>query len=156
MKLSTVATVSSIFVASAHAANSDQVAFLTALVEDFKDHKGDYLKFYQTASDVPGVLTSLVKQVGTYKDDSYTTLLDDSALNVGSLSSYATNLPWYTRIASEAGISDADSGSKSSAADSSSASSSSSAGSSSTSGGGAGKMALPVGAIVGAAAVALM
>ena len=101
MKLSTVASVSSIFVASAHAANSEQVAFLTALVEDFKDHKGDYLKFYQTASDVPGVLTSLVKQVGTYKDDSYTTLLDDSAINVGSLSSFATNLPWYTRIASE-------------------------------------------------------
>ena len=154
MKLSTVASVSSIFVASAHAANSEQVAFLTALVEDFKDHKGDYLKFYQTASDVPGVLTSLVKQVGTYKDDSYTTLLDDSAINVGSLSSFDTNLPWYTRIASEVGISDADSGSKSSKAESSSASKTSSE-SSSTSGG-AGKMALPVGAIVGAAAVALM
>ena len=137
MKLSTVASVSSIFVASAHAANSEQVAFLTALVEDFKDHKGDYLK-----------------QVGTYKDDSYTTLLDDSAINVGSLSSFATNLPWYTRIASEVGISDADSGSKSSKAESSSASKTSSE-SSSTSGG-AGKMALPVGAIVGAAAVALM
>lgn len=152
MKLSTVASVSSIFVASAHAANSDQVAFLTALVEDFKDHKGDYLKFYQTASDVPGVLTSLVKQVGTYKDDSYTTLLDDSAINVGSLSSFATNLPWYSRIASEVGVSDADSGSKSSQSSSASQTSSES---SSTSGG-AGKLALPVGAIVGAAAVALM
>lgn len=154
MKFSTVATITGLLATGAAAAESDQVAFLTALVGDFKDHKGDYLKFYQTASDVPAILTSLVKQVGTYKDDSYTTLLDNSDINVASLSSYATNLPWYSRIEADAGITD-DSKSKTKDSSSSKGSSSTSSESSSATGA-AGKMVFPVGAIVGAAAVALM
>lgn len=155
MKFSTIASIAGFVATGAHAAESGQVAFLTALVGDFKLHKGDYLKFAQTASDVPEALTSLVKQVATYKDDSYTTLLNDNKIDVSSLSGFATNLPWYSRIESEAGIKGASGGSKSKGSSSSTSKSKSSSAATSSKDG-ASKMALPVGAIVGAAAVALM
>ncbi|CAH2350338.1 repressed By RIM101 protein 2 [[Candida] railenensis] len=103
MKLSYTLLVATL-AASVKAANSEDVAFLTALVSDYKGHGSDYLNFFGTASDVPGALSSLAQQVRTYKDDSYTTLLDNSDINIGELESYATNLPWYTRVASAAGI----------------------------------------------------
>lgn len=103
MKLS-LTLLAATLAATVKAAESQEIAFLTALVSDYKGHGGDYLNFFGTASDVPGALSSLAMQVRTYKDDSYTTLLDNSDINIGELESYATNLPWYTRVASAAGI----------------------------------------------------
>ncbi|CAH6722653.1 repressed By RIM101 protein 2 [[Candida] jaroonii] len=129
---------------------SDDVDFLTGLVNDYKSHTADYLKFIQTADSVPAALTSLAVQVATYTDDSYTTLLADSDINVSSLKAFATELPWYSRIEEDDG-SDSDSDSKS---DSSSSSSSSSAASSSEADSGVAK--LGVGALLGLAGIALL
>lgn len=91
------------FILSARAADQSDVQFLTALVGDYQDHRTDYIKFFGTADDVPGVLSTLATQVLTYTDTSYTTLLDNNDLNIGQLESYATNIPWYTRIEAAAG-----------------------------------------------------
>lgn len=104
MQLSTVALLTVASAAAAHAAAASEVAFLTALVGDYNSHKKDYLDFVQTAANVPSALSGLALQVRTYTDDSYTTLLDNSAINVPQLELYATNLPWYTRIQAEVGV----------------------------------------------------
>lgn len=158
MKLSSV-------IAGAHlaalgmAADQSEVDFLTALVSDYNDHKTEYFNFIRTATGYPPDLTRLAVEIRTYTDDSYTTLLDDGGLNGDSLMSYATNLPWYSRVAAAAGE-DSGSGSGSSGSSASSGSSSASSGSSSSSSpsltGGSGKYVAPAGALVGAAAILLL
>lgn len=100
MKFSSVASLAALSTAVLAADQAD-VNFLTALVGDYDDNKKEYLKFIQTAKDVPAVLTKLALKVVTYTDDSYTTLLDGTDIDVTSLMSYATELPWYSRLESE-------------------------------------------------------
>lgn len=104
MKFSSVLTACAFAVSSAQAAASSDVQFLTALVSDYDNNKKQYFSFIRTAKDVPPDLTSLARDVVTYKDNSYTTLLDDSKINVASLRSFATELPWYSRLAGAAGV----------------------------------------------------
>lgn len=151
MKFSTAAGLASICAVAAAAASSD-VAFLTALVSDFEDNKKEYVQFLVTADDVPAGLTELAVEVGTYTDDSYTTLLDDSDINVTELRSFATELPWYSRIAAAVGGSVAGSASGSG----STSGSSTSTGSSSSSGADASTYAASAGAFLGAVALILM
>ena len=150
---------------ASEAASSD-VQFLTALVGDYQDHKTDYIKFFATAKDVPGDLSTLATKVLTYTDDSYTTLLNDDSLNVSNLEAYATSLPWYSRIQADAGGKGSASGSASGSGSAkstasaekpsgSSASASSTAGGSSSKGG-VSELVAPGGAGVGALAVALI
>lgn len=88
-------------------ANADEVAFVTALVSDYKAHPKDYINFIATATSVPAEVTHLAIKAATYKDDSYTTLL--STVDVGSLEDFATNLPWYSsRLADAANNNDDD------------------------------------------------
>ncbi|CAD1808421.1 Seripauperin and TIP1 family protein [Candida parapsilosis] len=104
MKLSlTLLTSLAAVMSSVRAADQSDVQFLTALVGDYQDHKTEYIRFFGTANDVPGALSTLATQVLTYTDTSYTTLLDDNNLDIGQLESYATNIPWYTRIEAAAG-----------------------------------------------------
>lgn len=115
---------------SVHAAGEQEVAFLTALVGDYQSHRTEYIKYFATATGIPGALSTLATQVLTYTDDSYTTLLNgNNAVNVGELESYATNIPWYTRIEAAAG--DSGSGSNSGSGSGSGSGSDSSSGSSS-------------------------
>ncbi|GBL52566.1 putative beta-1,6-N-acetylglucosaminyltransferase [Candidozyma auris] len=144
MKFSNVAGLAAFAVSGAQAADSEAVDFLTKLVSDYDDNKKQYLSFFHTASNVPEILTSIARNIPTYTDDSYTTLLDNSGVDVSSLMSYATNLPWYERI--EGG---SKSGSGSSSGSSSKASSSSA--------GGAGSVVMaPLGAVAGAVALVLL
>lgn len=142
MKFSSVASVVALAASGAKAAaNSEEVDFLTKLVSDYDDNKKQYLNFAKTATDMPKDLTKLALAVNTYKDDSYTTLLEDSDIDVSSLMNYASELPWYSRL--EKGASASGSGSSGS--------------SGSTSAGGAGSaLVAPVGAALGAVALALM
>lgn len=139
------------FAAAVSAANLDDVAFLTALVSDYDDHKKDYIAFFQTARSVPGELTKLAIEVVTYTDDLYTTLLDDSSIDVSSLKNYATNFPWYSRLQAEAG----ESGSAASTDSGSSLSALSLAAGSSSAGSGASMLA-PAGALLGAVGILLL
>lgn len=137
---------------------ADDADFLTDLVNDYKDHTSDYFNFIRTASSIPGVLTSLALEVATYTDDSYTTLLDNSGIDVSSLRAFATDLPWFSRIEDQLsgqGSSDDHSATSGSSSKSSSSPSSSTAASSSSAGG-VGKVAAPISAILGVVAVALM
>lgn len=129
---------------------SDDVDFLTGLVNDYKSHTKDYLNFIQTADSVPAALTSLAIQVATYTDDSYTTLLDDDDINVSSLKAFATELPWYSRLEDE----DEEASETGSDSKSTGSASSSSAASSSESDSGVSK--LSVGALLGLAGIALL
>ncbi|EEQ41440.1 hypothetical protein EJF18_70025 [Clavispora lusitaniae] len=149
MKLSTLVSAGAIAVSSAAAADSSEVQFLTAFVGDFQSNKKDYLGFIKTAENVPPQLTSLAIKVATYKDDSYTTLLDNSQVNVPQLMSFATELPWYSRIEAEAGISAKGSSTKDHSSSSASSSSSSSKGAGAS-------MIAPAGAVLGAAALLLL
>ncbi|EMG48746.1 hypothetical protein G210_0647 [Candida maltosa Xu316] len=173
--LSLTAILSSTLVSAA--ADQSQVDFLTAFVGDFQDHKTEYVKYFATAQGIPPELSTLATQVLTYTDQSYTTLLDNDNLDVNNLISYASGIPWYTRIQAEiangsgspsgsasetAGASASANGnsvtsatSKATSAASSVASSATSTGSS-TSHAGSANIIAPVGAIVGALAVALM
>lgn len=135
------------------AANSEEVEFLTALVSDYDDHRKQYVDYIRTATSYPQDLVRLATQVITYTDDSYTTLLDDDDINVTELMSYASQLPWYTRI--EAHVD----GSGSSGASGSSGSTTSASGGSSSSTSSqdsAGKYIAPVGALLGGAALLLL
>lgn len=147
MRASTILTLGAMSVSAVSAANLEDVLFLTALVGDFDDHKGQYIAFLKTASGVPSQLTSLAVKVITYTDEAYTTLLDNSQLDISQLKSFATKLPWYSRIAAEVSDSSAQSSSSDSSSDSSSAASSSGSGAS---------MLAPAGAFVGAVAVLLL
>lgn len=147
MKSASLASVLALAVSGANAADSNEAAFLTRLVSDYDSHKTEYFDFFKTATGYPPELTKLAMDVRTYKDDSYTTILDDSNYNFDSLSAYATNLPWYSRIEGKEG-SGSGSGSSSSRASSSSAGS--------TSGGAGSAVVVPVGAALGAFAIALL
>ncbi|ODV79998.1 uncharacterized protein CANTADRAFT_36397, partial [Suhomyces tanzawaensis NRRL Y-17324] len=164
--------------ASVHAADSLDVALLTAFVSDFRQHPQQYIGFFATANNVPSGITDLAKTVITYTDLGYTTLLDNSAVNVNNLRSFAEQLPWYTRLASDSDVpastsgtaSVATSGSTTAAASRSGSSASagrlgsssstrasvgSSSAQSSSSNGGVAFIA-PAGAVLGAVAVALL
>lgn len=134
------------------AADQSEVDFLTALVSDYDSHMTEYFNFIRTATGYPPELTRLAIEIRTYTDDSYTTLLDDG-LNGDALMSYATNLPWYSRVAAAAGQ---DGGSGSGSSGSASADSGSSHASSDSATGGSGKYVAPAGALVGAAAILLL
>lgn len=109
MKSFTLATVAAGLLAVAHAVDQSDIAFVTALVSDYKANPKQYINFIQTAENVPAEVTHLAIQAATYTDDSYTTLLN--TLDVTSLENYASSaLPWYSRIASAAAAGD-DSGS---------------------------------------------
>ncbi|RCK62848.1 hypothetical protein Cantr_09460 [Candida viswanathii] len=185
MKFTTSFSLAALFaslVASADVPQS-QIDFFTALVGDYQDHKTEYIRYFATAQDVPDQLKTIATQVLTYTDDSYTTLLENESLNVPELESYATELPWYSRLeeaaggdasgaasASETGsgsgsASATRSGSASGSATSNAASASESGSSSATSSasatttsaaGNANGIIAPVGAALGALAVALM
>lgn len=143
MKFASLASVLALAASGVKAANSDDVEFLTKLVSDYDSHKTQYLAFARTAS-APSELTELATQVATYKDDSYTTLLDNSEYDISALKNFATELPWYSRLEA--------SGSSGSSSESGSSDSSKS-----TSAGGAGSaMVAPVGAALGAFALALL
>lgn len=139
MKFLTVLSLSAIL-SAATATNLEDVQFLTALVGDFDEHRGEYILFLKTASSVPHQLTSLAMKVVTYTDDAYTTLLDNSNLDITQLKSFATELPWYARIAE---------------AETASGSSSSETASSNSKGSGTSMMTL-AGALIGAVAVLLL
>lgn len=96
---------SAIFLATlCSAGTSEDIAFLTALVSDYSSNRRQYVDYFMTAQNVPAGLTLLALQVATYTDDSYTTLINNSNLDITSLMSFATGLPWYTRIeANESG-----------------------------------------------------
>lgn len=161
MKFSTLLTLGAMSVSSVSAADLADVQFLTALVSDFDDNRAQYLLFLRTASDVPAELTSLALKVVTYTDDAYTTLLDNTNLDITQLKSFATELPWYTRITAEENASaagsesSAASGSSDASSQSSSTGSSESSSSTGSSGAGTSIMAL-AGALVGAVAVLLL
>ncbi|RCK59461.1 hypothetical protein Cantr_07451 [Candida viswanathii] len=173
MKFTTSFSLAALFaslVASADVPQS-QIDFFTALVGDYQDHKTEYIRYFATAQDVPDQLKTIATQVLTYTDDSYTTLLENESLNVPELESYATELPWYSRLeeaaggAASASATGRGSGSASASATSKAASASGSGSSSATSSasatttsaaGNANGIIAPVGAALGALAVALM
>lgn len=76
--------------------NSD-AKFLTKLVGDVLRNEQDYLRYYATGSLAPQA-TSLIHRVSSYSDDSYTTLIANSQIQVDSLRSIVTGLPWRSRI----------------------------------------------------------
>lgn len=149
MKLTSIAAVFQ-FAALGMAADQDEVDFLTALVSDYNEHRTEYFSFIRTATGYPPDLTRLALQIGGYTDNSYTTLLDGD-VNGESLMSYATNLPWYSRVAAAAGIDSADESGSSGSSSSGSASASSA-----TLTGGSGIYLAPAGALLGAAALVLL
>lgn len=127
-----------------------EVQFLTVLVGDYNSNRKDYIDFIRTAASVPPEVTLLALQVATYTDDSYTTMLTNTDLDVATLRSFATRLPWYTRLEKElssAGSSGSSGSSKSSIGSSMSSSKSST--------GGVVKFA-PHGAILGVLALLLL
>ena len=75
------------------------VKFLTKLVGDVLRHDLDYVRYYATGSLAPQA-TSLISRLSSYTDDSYTTLIDNSQIQVDSLRSIVTWLPWGSRIQS--------------------------------------------------------
>ncbi|KAI3404580.1 TIR3 [Candida oxycetoniae] len=166
MRVSVTALVALLVTSVSAAADQSDIDFFTALVGDYQAHKTDYVKYFATAQGVPAVLSTIATQVLTYTDDSYTTLLDNPSLSIAELESYATNIPWYTRIeaagAANGGSSGAasDSHSASSATGSSAtrntAASTSTSTSTSTANGGSARMAAPIGAALGALAIALL
>lgn len=80
------------------AADSSDVAFFTRLVNDAQNHQQDYVKYMKTATeDVPSDFTSIAKEIQTYRDDSYTTLIDADHINMNQLESFASQLPWYSK-----------------------------------------------------------
>lgn len=77
--------------------DSLDVEFFTKFVEDVKSNYGQYAQFIVTTDiSVPKQFTSLAKQVATYTDDSYTTLLNDPDFDINELEEFATNFGWYS------------------------------------------------------------
>ncbi|GAV30305.1 hypothetical protein PMKS-003815 [Pichia membranifaciens] len=109
-------------------ASTQAEELLVALNSDIQSNVNQYLSFVQehTTANV-GPLLSLYQQAQTYTDDSYTTLVDSSEL--ASISSFATQLPWYSsriapELAADASTAPASNSARTSAAPSSGASSS--------------------------------
>ena len=148
MKLHTVLSIVA-FAAFGLADAADDAQFLTAFVSDFASNRRQYVNYFMTAKSIPSGLTLLALEVATYTDDSYTTLVEDPALDITSLKSFATGLPWYSRI----NVQDVDSGSSGGA---SGASTSLSSRSSSSSEAGAMSFVAPGGALMGAVALILL
>lgn len=141
------------FLATSLAASEQEVNFLEAFVSDYNNNKMQYVKYFLTATGVPPQVTLLAKQVVTYTDDSYTTLLDNSDLQVGSIMSFATNLPWYLRI--EADVTSLEVSGSGSASASDSASTNSGSSSSTYQGSGVTLLA-PGSAVMGVLVLALL
>lgn len=80
------------------AADQADVDFLTALVDDYQAHKTQYIQYLATASSIPMELATIATHVLTYTDHSYTTLLDNPDLDIGIVESFASDLPWRTRL----------------------------------------------------------
>ncbi|KAK6453914.1 Seripauperin and TIP1 family-domain-containing protein [Scheffersomyces xylosifermentans] len=84
----------------AQSVDSSEVEFLTRLVNDVRSHVTQYVQFIGTATvSVPQQFTSLARVIQTYTDDSYTTLLKDESIDFTQLEQFATDLPWYNRLA---------------------------------------------------------
>lgn len=150
MKLFTLLSLAS-FSALGLAADAEEVEFLTAFVSDYDDNKKQYVDYFMTATDIPKGLTKLAKEVITYTDDSYTTLLDSDDIDIDSLMSFAEELPWYSRLNLDAA---AASGSGSASTSGSSGSTSSSKTTSSADAGVS--LLAPGGAILGALCLMLL
>lgn len=80
-------------------ADAADVNFVTAFMSDYDSNKRQYISYFATAATYPKDVSALALQAVTYTDDSYTTLLDNAKINVQSIVSFATQLPWYPRIA---------------------------------------------------------
>jgi len=102
MKLSLLVASSIVSVASAKSIAESDVQFFTALVSDLKANPASYVNFMGTAKDVPQAITKYAKSLQTYTDDSYTTLLENSDVNISTLRAFASELPWYSKIAEAA------------------------------------------------------
>lgn len=84
--------------------SSNELDFLTKLVEDARDHQGGYFMFYRTGTiDVPAQFTSLAGEVGS-TGDAYTTLLNDGDLDITLMYNFAKKLPWYDDRLEDNGI----------------------------------------------------
>lgn len=82
---------------SSESENSD-AKFLTDLVGDVQNHELQYLQYFITGSLAPQA-TSLIYRISSYTDDSYTTLIKNSQIQVDSLRSIVSSLPWHERVA---------------------------------------------------------
>lgn len=154
-------------VVHATVAESD-VQLLTALASDVNSNLKQYIDFFATAKNVPPIILTIAPQIKTYTDNAYTTLLNNPSLDLPALESFASQLPWYSRIIAERSGDASGSGSGSASitsAPSSSGRSSTAAGSSSkaassasasSSKAGANTFLAPAGAVLGAFVVALM
>lgn len=139
-----------LLLSSVYSADSQDVEFLTNLVQDYNQNTGPYGSFLATASDVPSELTHLASLVGTYTDDSYTTMLDDDQIEIEPLESFASELPWHQRLQ------DGGSGSGNGSSSSSTSTGSSSSTDSSSADAGVGSLVAPIGGILGCLCVGLL
>lgn len=99
-KPSTSPLVALALVQCAQGADSSHVAFLTAVVSDYSANKPEYIGYFATASSYPPEMTALALAAIKYTDNSYTTMLDNNEVGIASISSFATELPWFSRIES--------------------------------------------------------
>ncbi|GEQ68758.1 hypothetical protein JCM33374_g2426 [Metschnikowia sp. JCM 33374] len=97
MKLDTIFGLTA-FAALVTAGTKEEIELFTAVVSDYSSRKGQYIDYFMTVRSVPSGLTQLVLKVATYTDDSYTSLIGDSSIDIVPLVSFVTELPWYTRI----------------------------------------------------------
>lgn len=89
--------------ASVLAADSQEIAFVTNLVSDAKANSRQYLEYYATATQlIPQQFVELAQKIQTYTDDSYTTLITDNDVDVEALESFAKAVPWASRLHVEA------------------------------------------------------
>ena len=79
--------------------NSSQINVVTKVLQNAKESKGRYIKFYRTFDGtIPAEVTSLAIAVMTYTDDSYTSLFSSGGLQYDVFDSVATELPWYNEL----------------------------------------------------------
>lgn len=85
---------SSIFILSLVEANQADVA--TVLFSDVESNLNDYISYARNnpSFSFPTVLISYFKEITTFTDDSYTSLLSD--FPVAQITSIAEELPWYS------------------------------------------------------------
>ncbi|CAK7904782.1 repressed By RIM101 protein 2 [[Candida] anglica] len=80
-----------------YAMDSSDAAFITRLVDDVKSNVNDYVQFYLTATvSVPKQFTQVALQLQSYTGSDYASVVESDDINVTSLESFATNLPWYS------------------------------------------------------------
>lgn len=86
------------------------IAFFTALVGDFRSDSKPYINFIATGGvQVPAAILKYAPQFATYTDDSYTTLLTNTDVDIEELKSFASELPWATRLEAAATVTDEES-----------------------------------------------